>query len=555
MKSSLPHVDSILEDEEPKETAISTRSVRTRSEVSMPPDMRVRSVSTSKIYQGSGPRVTKKSSLGIKNAQSQSGLPGRDMYDWRSTTPVTPQRTRRIQKNRESMDLGDVMNGSEEGDESSPDPFDQSKGRGRLYPVSKATNDLISFLEDGPPPDIQPVRNATVSAISLAPTTKSAKSGSRLQRMISKLNLTKEDRLYDPSRGRGIGVVTSAPSTISSLRSDVPPVPIAMKPVPPPIPQLLPISPPSSSRTSSAEDDARSHTSRTDPKKMSVRKAVPAWERTIDQGLQTPHTGGEKTLPTPPTSASSPSPSHPHGHIQFTPTPALNGRETIGVTHNCKLCASPAAMPSPPPTGTEAYAYPLTRENGSGRGEQQNFQGTHRPRSTRPNMRPPTNDEQTNPYPTRRPVGRRSPPNGTVDHSQPIPQSPSLSEVLALDMRKLMSQATTADECRLLVDTFLTRAGIILTPAFSPIVDNTPPPDAEPLERTLVNYFLSADLDGSQLPQTQPEKAEVERHSTPSTPKQAQESDDAHLSTATLTDSAHDVYTQNMVSDAVAVVS
>jgi len=125
-------------------------------------------------------------------------------------------------------------------------------------------------------------------------------------------------------------------------------------------------------------------------------------------------------------------------------------------------------------------------------------------------------------------------------------------------MRKLMSQATTADECRLLVDTFLTRAGIVLDPAFSPapIVDNTPPPDAEPLERKLVDYFLGADLDGSQLPQTetQPFQAEVERHSTPS-PIQAQESDDAHLSTDTPMDSAHAVHTHHIVNDAVAVVS
>ena len=123
-----------------------------------------------------------------------------------------------------------------------------------------------------------------------------------------------------------------------------------------------------------------------------------------------------------------------------------------------------------------------------------------------------------------------------------------------------MAQATTADECRLLVDTFLTRAGLVLSPAFSPVDDDIPPPDAELLERTLVNYFLGADLDGSQLPQTQPvqaevEQAEVEHYSTPSTPKQAQECDGVRLSTATLVDSAHAVHTHHSVSDAVAVVS
>ncbi|KAI9466969.1 hypothetical protein BJY52DRAFT_1235607 [Lactarius psammicola] len=562
-KSSLPHVD---EDEEPKETAILTQDVRSQSEVPKPPDVRARSVSTSRIYQGSGPRVIRKPSLGIKSSPVQSGLPGRDMYDWQKNPSTTPQRKRKIQRNRESMDLEDVMNGSEEGDESNLDPTDQTApGRGRLYPVSKATNDLISFLEDGPPPEIQPVRSATVSTISLAPTTKSAKSGSRLQRMISKFNLTKEG-FQDSSRGRGIGV-TSAPSTpVSSLRSfgtsNPPPVPTAVKPVPPPIPQP-PISPPPSSRTSSVEDDARPHISRTDrPRKMSVRKAVPTWESPVDQALQTPHTGSEKMLPpsppcpicplsTPPASASSPSPTHQlHGHVQFTTTPAPEGKHTDGDAHNHKVLRSEslATSPTPPPAGTEAHT--LTRENGNGRAEQQYPQGIYRPRSSRPNVRSPTNDEQV-----RRSLGRRSqPPNGTVDHSQSIHPSPSLSEALALDMRKLMSQATTADECRLLVDTFLTRAGIVPPPPITSVADSTSP-DAEPLERTLVNYFLGADLDGSQLLQTQSLQAEVVRRPTPPTPKQAQESDDAHLSTATLIDSVHAVHTHHIVSDAVAVVS
>ncbi len=559
-RSSLPHVD---EDEELKETVILTQDVRSRSEVAKLPDVRARSVSTSKIYQGSGPRVTRKPSLGIKSPPLQSGLPGRDMYDWRKNSSTTPQRTRKIQRNRESMDIEDVMNGSEEGDESNPDQTAQGRG-GRLYPVSKATNDLISFLEDGPPPEIQPVRSATVSSISLAPTTKSAKSGSRLQRMISKFNLAKEG-FQDSARGRGIGI-TSAPSTpVPSLRSlgasNPPSVPIAVKPVPPPVPQLVPISPPSSSRTSSVEDDGRPHISRTDrPRKMSVRKAVPTWESTVEQGFQTPHTGGEKMLPSPPcplcpspspsSSAYSPSPSQPHVHIQFTPTPAPEGKHTNGDAHTHKVLRSesPAATPTPPPAGTEAHT--LTRENGNGRAEQQYPQGIYRPRSSRPNLRSPTNDESV-----RRSLGRRSqPPNGTVDHSQPIQPSLSLSEALALDLRRLMSQATTADECRLLVDTFLTRAGIVPPPPVSPVADSTSP-DAEPLERTLVNYFLGADLDGSQLPQTQSLQAEVERRSTSSTPKQAQESDDTHRSTATLMDSAHAEHTHHIVSDTVAVVS
>jgi len=121
-----------------------------------------------------------------------------------------------------------------------------------------------------------------------------------------------------------------------------------------------------------------------------------------------------------------------------------------------------------------------------------------------------------------------------------------------------MSRATTADECRLLVDTFLTRVGIAPPPDLSSAVDSTPPDaDAERLEQTLVNYFLGADLEGSKVPQTQSVQvqAEVECQSKSSPPQQAQEGNDAHLSTATLMDSAHGVHTHHIVSKAVAVVS
>lgn len=506
------------------------QEVRSRPEAAKPPDPRVRSVSTSRIHQGSGPRVIRKSSLGIKG--TASGLPGRDMYSWPKNSSASSQGARRTQRNRESKDTGDIMNGSEGDDDQT------AQGRGRLYPVSKATNDLISFLEDGPPPELRPVRSTTESTNSLAPTTRSAKSGNRLQRMISKFNLSP-----DASRGRGIGI-RSAPSTpVSTVRSmgasNPPPVPIAMKPVPPPVPQLAPVSPPSS-RTS--EDDTRSHTSRTDrpSRKMSVRKAVPTWETVVDQEQrpQTAQTGGEKTLPpSPPSSSPSASVSQPALN------PASEGKDTNGVTHNHKVLQSE--------NGAEAHPHP------NGRTEHQHSQGTTRTRSYRANIRSLSNDRQS--HSVRRSSTRRSHlSNGSVDHSQPV--HPSLSEAIALDLRRLMSQATTVDECRLLVDTFLTRVGIAPLPDLPPAVDSTPPDaDAERLEQTLVNYFLGADLDGSKVPQAQSvqvqAEVEVECQTKSSPSQQAQEGGDAHLNTATLIDSAHAVHTHHVVSKAVAVVS
>jgi hypothetical protein len=224
---------------------------------------------------------------------------GRDPYPSPNNPSTSPRRKRKIHQNRESMDIDAIMNGSE-GSGSSPDLGDQvTNGRSRPYPVSKATKDLISFLEEGPPSNIQPTRTATVSAVSLTPTTKSAKSGNRLQRMISKLNLSKDDRMLQDSRGRGVGT-TSAPTTplVASVRSlgTVPPLPPSVKPVPPvlSIPPSVPLSPPPSSQPSPEDDEARSPASRNDrqPRKMSIRKAVPNWD-TADQAAgvtPSPHT-------------------------------------------------------------------------------------------------------------------------------------------------------------------------------------------------------------------------------------------------------------------------
>ncbi|KAI0307207.1 hypothetical protein B0F90DRAFT_1686276 [Multifurca ochricompacta] len=548
-KSSLLHVDSITEDEEPKEIVILGQDVQPRSEVSGPSDARVRSVSTSGITKGIDPRVTGKSPLGVKSPPASSGALGHGPYHDPNLSP-SPQRVRKIQRNRESMDIDDIMNGSEEGSESSPDPGDQtSQGRVRLYPVSKAANDLISFLEEGPPPEIQPVRTATVSTVSLTPTTKSAKSGSRLQRMISKLNLTKEDRApQDSQRSRGVGI-GSAPSTpsVSSLRSfgsnNPPPVPIAIKPVPPPIiaaPQPVPISPSPSSRNS-LTDDTRSHLTRSDrPRKMSVRKAVPTWEGMVDQGTPAPHS--TRAIPSP--------------HPVPSPRLSLSAKDLSNHSHDnhkSPRSESPAATPTSPVLAVvEAHSHsPTHRENGNGRTDQPYPQGIYRPRSSRPNHRSSVNDEQFTSV--RRLSGRRpQPSSGMIDRAQGIPATPSLSEALALDMRRLMSQATNADECRLLVDTFLARAGI--ASPFSPALYSTPS-DVEPLERTLVNYFLGTDLDESQLPHTWSAPAEVERRHPPPDLEHSSESNDPHQSITASMDSASAVHVHHIVSAAVAVVS
>jgi hypothetical protein len=529
-----------------------------------PSDVRTRSLSTSGMSHSVNQRNTRKPSLSLKSPPPSYHAPTR--------SPATPQRVRKLQRNLESMDIDDIMNGSEEGSESGPDPGDQpTQGRVPLYPVSKATKDLISFLEEGPPPEIQPARPATVSLVSLTPTTKSAKSGNRLQRMISKLSLSKEDRGFqDMQRGRGVGS-SSAPSTplVTSLRSPapatsyLPPLPVPVKPVPPPILSIspsVPISPPSSSQPS-PDDDTRSPITRGDrrPRKMSVRKAVPAWKETVDQDAPAPPTKDTPSphpLPTSSTSPASPTPIAliPNGlaQPQSPPTPAPEAKEVNGHVHNhhkSPRSDSTFATHTPAPTGLETPSYsPTCRENGNGVAEQSSPQATSRPRSLQHAHRLSINGEQTNS--ARRSSGRQPQPPS----AQPIAPTQSLSESLALDMRKLMSQATTADECRLLLDTFLTRAGII-SPS-SPVLENTPS-DADSLERSLVHHFLGADPDVSHSSPIPPGTAATERDSSVLATEQPQVQDRNafHQTSLTPMDSASAVHAHHIVNATVAVVS
>jgi hypothetical protein len=534
------------------------RAVQSRSPKSS--DVRARSVSTSGISHSANQRSQRKPSLGSLKSPPPS-------YNGPNRSPATPRRVRKLQRNRESMDIDDIMNGSEDGSESSPDPGDQpTQGRVPLYPVSKATKDFISFLEEGPPPEIQPARHATVSSVSLTPTTKSAKSGSRLQRMISKLSLSKEDRTFqDIQRGRGVGSA-SAPSTpiASSLRSPatnyLPPLPTPVKPVPPPILSIsppAPISPPPSSQPS-PDDDARSPITRGGrrPRKMSVRKAVPAWEETVDQGAPAPPAKDPPSphpLPTSSTSLACPTPtaSIPNGlaQPQSPPTPAPEAKEENGHVHkNLKSprCDSPVATHTPASTGLETPSHsPTCRENGNGLAEKT---AMSRPRSSQHDHRLSMNGEQVNSG--RRFSRRQSQPPTT----QPIAPTPSLSESLALDMRKLMLQATTADECRLLLDTFLARAGIASP---SPPVLETTPPDVDSLEKSLVHHFLAADADDFQSSPIHPVTPEIKRDLAVPTTEQPQIQDRnlLHQGTTTSMDSASVAPAHRGVNATVAVVS
>jgi hypothetical protein len=121
-----------------------------------------------------------------------------------------------------------------------------------------------------------------------------------------------------------------------------------------------------------------------------------------------------------------------------------------------------------------------------------------------------------------------------------------------------MSQATTADECRLLLDTILTRAGI--TTPYAPVLDTTTPSDIESLEKVLVHHFLGADPDESRSSHSQPVTTEAVQPPPPPAsahPPPVEETNDLHQNATTTpppTNHENAVHSHH-ISTAVAVAS
>lgn len=172
----------------------------------------------------------------------------------------TPIRTRRVVRNRESIDLDDVMGGASEDD--APEVVkqsDKSTKQKAPYPVSAGARDLIDFLAEGPPdmPDVPMGVGAGGSSMSLDTPNKAK--GGRLQRMFSKLTLKdgEQRNVKTGSGGDSFSRSRRTPSTVGVHSAPIPipsPPIMATKPIPPRPPPVVPISPPSSpSQTSLSE--------------------------------------------------------------------------------------------------------------------------------------------------------------------------------------------------------------------------------------------------------------------------------------------------------------
>ncbi|KAH9854926.1 hypothetical protein C2E23DRAFT_725457 [Lenzites betulinus] len=486
-RPTLRHVDSIIEDDEDtgssnhgssapafQSNAASVSAARMRntsftaassSPAMRAADQRLRSISISNVPHprhedgisrktGSKPSPTTRTGL-------QNTLP--------SASPAgIPKRTRKMGRNRESMDLDDIMNASDNDESVAEAPDDSSMNyrppttpRRETHPisarqppisprqphVSKAAQDLIAFLEAGPPdePTYNPSMNASVISFESSKT----RSG-RLQRMMSRLTLGGSKESLNgsiPEEPRGLSRKNSSKvsakstpppsfkgSSIASKRSitDISknPYPNVIVATPPPRPVLQTaaavLAEPSSTSSSlhNSREDASSQTSSLN--RRSTRKAVPTFE---DSGA---------------------APGSPTAHDDVRSPVSLNGHRSISRDTDGASPTSPAVRKPAPLSGhpvkidtSESSLHPYSITS---------------PPSAVGRKSPQGHSKAESGYASR--SASRSP----VTPSEPLPPSappaPTIPGKDVDDLRRLMGSATSAAECRLLVDMFLAKNGL-----------------------------------------------------------------------------------------------
>lgn len=364
-----------------------------------------------------------------------------------------PVRTRKVVRNRASLDLDDVMGRSSNEDQVvSKKPTQQPT----KYAVSASARDLIEFLAEGPPdtPDI----SIGGSSMSLSLDVPKAKGG-RLQRMISKLTL-KDSEQKSPKANSGGGELYSKssskrlPSTqgLSQLSLASPTHGLMNKPVPPRPPPSVPVSPPSSpSQYSFSETCPPSPI----PRRSSITRKTTSREQEF--ATSEPSAGTQaaaKAVPSHSPRALHPSPNFPAAHNQ------------VNTSHD-------------------------TEEDKS------------RINTARVRQQPQPNVSSSNPgvllVPPERHPARKA--NNTTAKHLDAEKSTHLTAFTdhAREMYRLLTHATNANECRLIVDMFLVKSGLQLEFANHDTPYPSPPPetavhlpsiDDVELENSLVELFL-----------------------------------------------------------------
>ncbi|KAI0340869.1 hypothetical protein BDW22DRAFT_356386 [Trametopsis cervina] len=430
-----------------------------------------------------------------------------------------PPRTRKIARNRESLDLDDVMGGDD--DEIMPmSPPKTPKTPGKPY-ISKTARDLIDFLDEGPPQELEPP-NMNASMISLE--SSRSRSG-RLQRMISKLSLGgsneklngRSSTVSDPRRSPSMNSVPPSsylPSSLSSRTGRAMPAvvvatppppqgsfstpaasftpPASYSPTPPPVSPSAsysvnggsPVEPPAS-LGGILQNEVFDNPRLAGGRRISVvRKAVPSWEpsQSKDEDECPPPI---QTVIAPPLEKPRRKSSSPLDEFPPVPTSAIPNSRARGDTLSGKSEVSIGAVLWAEASSTSS---PLTSPNGTAPpSPSASLRRPHKKtslRSTTSSPRPPANDaphalpdeplHQPSPPPEPEVQAQASPVPSTVANSvmevdsadisekpEPVVVGPTSGLTFddAQDLRRLLSVATTADECRLLVDMFFVKSG------------------------------------------------------------------------------------------------
>lgn len=447
-RPSLRHIDSIIDEEGQNHIKGRAR----QASVTTPPSpslvgivpTRSRSVSTSSGIRGPPVRqLSRKTSVQAAPSSFPNVTPAVDMVQ--SHIPKThdnngfPPRTRIIQRNRDSMDLDDVMNGSDDDEEDVPVPVHRQprspptpKRVNPPHAVSASTRDLMDFLAEGPPePPASKHGNGDFDGpLDSGPETPKPKSagGGRLQRMISKLNLgngekpkgTEGPRTQSTKQPTPIYPTTDSKFQSGTLSS------LANRPIPPRPPR--PISPHSSPSQDSSDEN------------KSVRSAV----------------------------------RRPYQDGSFSREPAPAERQAT----ERPIPASPLARVLPTTDSQEQILHRAapTHVNGN--------------RNAKNDRVVPVQAASTDVLPIvpvrtiSSPLRKPAPVESTSTPSIPVND--------IRDMQRLLSNATTADECRLILDMFMARNGIPRDPKVQSAP--TSPSVVKPISYTGVESLLESSL-------------------------------------------------------------
>jgi len=461
-------VDVIAEDdEETTSTLVSPTSGRVLSMNPLPKrtdtsysdtNGRIRAISTSQIQTGATRVLARKTS----SLSTKVSIPISQKRSVRGPTPLElsdrPNRTRKIQRDITEMDPDDILNGSD--DEKSESRTLSGHKTSRPPKISKSARDLIDFLDQGPPEDYGP--SLPLQSRNTSP----MKSTGRFQRMMSRLTgSSSNEKLREEGAKLRRTPVTNTPfntinGTMNPPQSPARNGPAVIVATPPPRMQSMTqqATPPSSPPTVNHDSP------RPMQRKTSVRKKVPP----LDPGLeQTPGRGLRSPV------------SRTMSNERSSQSALTNGNgQPNGVNEAQKPASPPSPLPEPEPR-TRTSADTIASD------DKVMFR---RPAPTPPKI---TIEVVTpTPAPTTLPITVRPP-------SSPQGIELPLNATHAQSLRQLMSMATTADECRVLVDMFLARVGFPIDrstnvdPYPSPI-SSTDPSDVD-LESSVIETLLGGD--------------------------------------------------------------